>query len=319
MGDDRTIPEQMSRILSPLCEGDLGCGDCLIRLIGGGQQGETFAVQRRNGGLIGGEAAVAVKLYHTLPTDFDLVGEQHEALTQLHGEVDGRRSAGWLLRVPRPVGISRDPAALVSTLVPGVPLPELLQCGRVDAPDDLDSLAEATLFGLDRLWFQCGRLHGDLHMDNILCDPDRRTLAFVDPGMNDPPSEWSHIPRRWYPVSRDLGHHLFHATSNVKSHLGRPWMWRFRVEWSEQMLQLFCRRLSDPVQRRQLLEETRICCDLHLAGIRTSWTPPGLWRRVVQRFSSAHINRVLERVERRAAAEAVASEAMADGTTARCP
>jgi hypothetical protein len=148
-----------------------------------------------------------------------------------------------------------------------------------------------------RLWDETGEVHGDVHLENILCDIEGRAISFVDPG--PPRMSWycDEATKFWYPVSRDLAYFLFDvASGSPKVALRTPRGARRHIEFGERIVRSVLAGIGSDEDKRMLLEEVRACIKLHLTHIRAGWTPFGVWRRLVKMVTSRIVSRMLIRL-----------------------
>src|SRR5205823_4336080 len=137
------------------------------------------------------------------------VREQFEQMARFHADLDGRSAAGWSVRAPAPLFRCDRPFALVMTRVPGRSLNAFLRGMPAGGDGVLAEIADAVVAGMEGTWAVKAEVHGDFNFDNILCDPETRTLSFVDPGVQPRAFLADDAPRQFYPASRDLAHLLF--------------------------------------------------------------------------------------------------------------
>src|SRR5262249_42451242 len=120
---------------------------------------------------------LVVKLYKpAAESRADVVRDQFESMARLHARLSGSTINGWTIHAPLPLYRCERPFALVMTLVPGKPLNCCLETAGLVDSDRLDSLAETVVAVMERWWSIDTRAHGDFNFDNILCDPDTRSL-----------------------------------------------------------------------------------------------------------------------------------------------
>ena len=147
-----------------------------------GLQAKVFVIGPKDRSLTSCSSAdIIVKLYHTdSAADISRVHREAELLALLHENLDGQICHGWAVRTPMPIHVSQSPVGLTMARVPGTPVGSLLERGGRPSAVTA-SLAPAIVQAMWYFWSR-GRTHGDLTLDNILCDFDTRNLSFVDPG-----------------------------------------------------------------------------------------------------------------------------------------
>jgi hypothetical protein len=177
--------------------------------------------------------------------------------------------------------------------VPGRPLQDLLLEGAL-IDHSIDAIARVLATAMRRYWSAGGNVYGDFNIDNILCDPEKRILALVDPGM---PERAFHCPaatRRWYPASRDLAYVLFDTATSIRSSIFRPALRRRQWRLVSGLISAAVYDVvSTPSGRESLIQEISDCCQAHLRRINTPWSPRGLVRHVVRFLAAARMNHLL--------------------------
>ncbi len=272
----------------------------LVHPLGCGGQGQTLLVRRRDGRNVWGEHdALVVKLFDAdVPEVADAIDCEYTLLADFSGRGDGKVIRGWRIRVPHPLFKCSEPFALVMTVVPGEPLYTLLQSTDDANAEVIESSADAMIGALRPLWFESGRLYGDLHFENIMCDVHSRSVSFVDGGT--PQRSWmcDSVAAALYPASRDLAYLLFDVvTSCVRVSLHNPRGAARQTRLVERILAAFLKEVKSSHDRRALLEEIRGCITLHMERVGTSWKPCGVWRRVVHFIASRKIAVILRKLE----------------------
>lgn len=263
--------------------------------ISNGKQSTVFRVWRDDGlPIVGRHDTVAVKVYHNWrPVSHETLLTEYRGLEQLHQRLRGHTIAGWSLIAPEPLKWTDEPASIVMTVVKGSSLERLFHCHP--EMDPANQTAQATLFALRTYWQATSSIYGDIHLRNILCDPQARTLAFIDPGN---PSELYHcegVDDRWAPMSRDLAY-LSYATA---CSLRRT---RFRLEGRKRQLDFVDALLGEYLmtlneqQQKEFLGEVHLCAQRHLKTMmRVGFSAAGLWRRFVRWRADVAIGRILKR------------------------
>jgi O-antigen/teichoic acid export membrane protein len=238
-----------------------GAGDdAHVERLGEGDFAAVFAVAPAQGG-----ERVVLKLYRD-GCDPGLAQEQYDALARLHACLDGREAEGWTVRVPRPIAVSQAPRALAMTAVSGRPL----ESGLID-DETARSAGRAFACAMQAAWAQ-GLLHGDLHLNNVLIDSEARTLSLIDPGpgVSCEACNAAHLSA----AARDLGHLVGELATDVNDMIGDP---AARLQKQNFVAAVLQNARACPV------EEVREGVLWHLdAGLRPSWSPRGLWHRLIR-------------------------------------
>ncbi len=282
---------------------------CEIEQLGQGDEADVFAVRSQDGQPLWHEhAELVVKLYreHT-PDGSQAAQEECESLRKLSAVLDGKRFHGWTIRCPAPIGESHRPTALVMTKVPGKSLNYWL--GNGEAAGSLGAAGQAVIDAMVAYWNTENRIYGDLDFNNILCDPQTRTLSFVDPGMPEKTYLCSEVPRTWFPASRDLAYMLFDVAASVRASFARPRIWKRQKHLVETNLRAFMAAIDSPDARQNLLDEIRSCTDVHVARINVSWSPVGLFRSFVRRTASRCVRDITAKLQAAPADQATVRKA----------
>jgi hypothetical protein len=238
--------------------------------------------------------SLAIKLYKPAATqNSEMVREQFDQLCRLHAALDGRFIDGWKMFVPKPLYICASPLALVMTVVPGRALSLCLKDGDHATSEMLESAPRAIGSAMERCW-SAGQLHGDLNLDNILCDIANRGLSFVDLDLPTNPSLLGdNVPRRWYPASYDLAYMLYDTGMRVKSTFRNPKARLRQQLFFRNVLRTFIETIGPFEEKQRLLDEIHACARAHLKSVDLSLSPRGLWNVLLRRVASRRIDRLL--------------------------
>jgi tRNA A-37 threonylcarbamoyl transferase component Bud32 len=241
--------------------------------------------------------SVAIKLYKPwLSPDVKLVRRQFESLSWLYAVLDGSTINGWKICIPAPLYICESPLALVTSTVTGKRLSCWLEHGNMPS-EVLQSLPHAIIAAMNRFWSN-GLLHGDLTLDNILCDIGARNLSFVDAGRRRTCSFDDDLDRRWKPPSHDLAHMLYDTAISVLSTIVSPVACFRRRTFAEGVVRAFVETIGSLEARRSQLEEIRACVRLHLMALhRVSWSPRGLYQMLQRQIGLLRLEKTIDRVQ----------------------
>ena len=227
-------------------------------------------------------AELVVKLYKASNGNIDeVVRDEFESLCRLNARLDGRVINGWRIRTPAPLYCSGRPPGLVMTRVPGRSLNAHIRAGGAATSGDLDPLAGAIGTALLHYWDHESRIYGDIDFNNILCEPAAAVLSFVDPGMPEASYLCDGVDRRWHPASRDLAYLLFDVATSERLWFGRPAARRRQQELAERVVHACLGRIDSAPAKAALLDEVDACARVHLRRIKASWSPAGIWCRLV--------------------------------------
>ena len=205
-----------------------------------GGQATVSLVASLNGG-----DEIIVKRFRMAPGVDAALQEEVAALERLRLLVGNVQLFGWTICIPTVVAVSKQPPTLALTRVPGAPIDRLLQRGWTPPPELSAALAEV----FRQSWRSSGRPLGDVNLSNLMCSPEMRQLAIVDPGLPDEVFELHGERRQFYPASRDLGCLLHQVLStNVLLGLGRRSSAVARLAFVRQVIRRACRRRTTPTR-----------------------------------------------------------------------
>lgn len=245
-----------------------------------GSQGHVF-VTTCGASSDAAESARVFKLYRPdRNVELGEVRAQYDSLLELHANLNGKLFHGWRICIPAPILFSEAPLAVVMTRVPGRKLVDYLHDNR-RAGWWLDSqVAEAVAAALMTLWMD-GLCHGDLTVENILCDEQTRSLSFVDCGQK---SECSAYAGKSGPLDlavHDLAHLISHESAAFFTASLKRKDRRQRQHFVEDVLRAVLANQPSYAGKVQLLAELGICARAHLAEpmrmSRILWQAPKRW------------------------------------------
>jgi hypothetical protein len=273
-------------------------GGWLIEQVDEGVQAKVYAVRSQNRQPIWQTYNnFLIKLYKPdASPNVELVRAQFDSLSRLHAALNGRTISGWKTFTPAALFVCESPLALVMTEIPGTMLSLCLETGDNVTPEVLESVPRAVVTAMETCW-SMGQLHGDLHLDNILCDIVNKDLSFIDPGV--PTNFFSlgdNITKRWYPASHDLGFLLFNTAVRVTSTIGNPGARLRQHIFAKNVLRVFIETIGPFEDKQALLDEIHACARAHLRGLDLSLSPRGLWHLVLRPVTFHRIDRVIARL-----------------------
>jgi O-antigen/teichoic acid export membrane protein/tRNA A-37 threonylcarbamoyl transferase component Bud32 len=275
--------------------------DWIIEALGEGDQANVHCVRSRSRHQIWQtHPALVIKLYKPeLAPEVEVVRRQFEALSRLRVVLHGHTINGWKISSPAPLYVCVSPLALVMTMVPGRPLTSLLDDADNMTPGVLDSAARAVAAAMERCW-SLGQVHGDLNIDNILCDIPNRRLSFVDLGLprNSFPVG-DDVSRCWYPASQDLAYMLYDTGVRVKSTIGNSEARLRQQLFAESTLRAFMETIGPFEEKQRLLNEIEACTRVFLESLCPSSSPRELRRMMVRRIAARRIDAILLRLRAR--------------------
>jgi O-antigen/teichoic acid export membrane protein/tRNA A-37 threonylcarbamoyl transferase component Bud32 len=295
---DRDLP-CVEAVVARLCP-VIDFGDLKIELIASGLEAYIYTVCWHDQAPLNWRVpgAIVVKLYrHNASPDIASVRQQFDSLIRVRAALNGTTLDGWTVLVPMPHYLCETPLALVTSLVTGRPLSHLLE-QRTLPRDVAELLPRVIVAAMSRLWSR-GQLHGDLTFDNILCDIDSRTLAFVDPGLrrlcplNKPLSD------RWHPSSHDLAHLLYDVEVALLSNIADPTAFQCKRKFAAKLACEVLRTVHGVKEKRRRLQELADCTRLHLTGLpqhTQSW--PGVYRVIQRELGLWRLQKLVRTIER---------------------
>jgi tRNA A-37 threonylcarbamoyl transferase component Bud32 len=280
----RSPVTQVLRQLGPAADWD-------VRPLGEGVQGRTYGVRSCDGGVLWqGYRDLVIKLYPEGPAGAETARRQFDAQMRLHWAVDGTTVHGWTFRAPAPLHLSASPPALVMTWAAGLDLNKSLAACRNQPADMLESMARA-LVSVMRPHWAAGYSHGDLCLQNILWDPRRRVLSFID--ADTPVGAGDGAQNEWYPASRDLAGVVCDVATDIRTIDGR--VAARKRAFAESVLSAFLRTLEAAEQERSLIVEVRALVRAELKSLDLTWSAQGLCHLLQRRVATPRVDRLLAR------------------------
>jgi serine/threonine protein kinase len=269
-------------------------GGWIVERLDEGGHGHVFAIRSHDGQPVWrNHRSLVIKLYKPAATpSVELARAQFEALSWVYTALNGRDINGWKISTPLPLYVCKSPDALVMTPVPGVKLTSLLELDNKLSAEVLKSISRAVVAAMHTCW-ATGKLHGDLHPDNILSDVAARNLSFVDLGMPASFSVRDHATERWYPASNDLAYLLYATEVRFKRDIGHPSARARKQAFAENVLRAFVETIGPAEEKQLALDEIQAFTRLHLKGLDASLSPRGLWKALVRRVASRRIDAML--------------------------
>ena len=238
---------------------------------------------------------IVVKEFRPAPAVRTAIEEERAALARLEALVDRREILGWTLHIPKVLAVSWQPPGLALTRVPGTSLDALIQSGWV--PPSEISAVFAEVF--QRYWRSCGQQLGDVNLRNLLCDPESRQLAIVDPGLPDGVLELPEARGRFHPASHDLGC-LLHEVLSTNVLLGVVHGTRIetRLAFTRSVIEA-C--VSACEQRTAFIDAIADCATAYLGRVSGGSAVHSVWRSAVRRLAQRALVREIERLKQQVA------------------
>ena len=282
------------KVLSQLTCG-VGGQDWIIERLSKGAQATVYVVRSHDAQPVWrSHAALAIKIFEPVASSSpEFVRRQFSALTRLHAALHECAVADWRIYVPAPIYLCESPVALVMTLVGGRRLDACLESGWEMTPEATESAVRALVEAMQRYWPINSQPHGDLNLNNILCDTKDRRLSLVDPGESDSCSRLGASLNTLSPASRDLGYMLYATATALKHDIGRFGAASRKLGFVVLVLRSFLDALDSPTAKRRALDEIELCAKVYLGDMELSWSPRGLWRTLVKINASRQIESLM--------------------------
>ena len=272
-------------------------GSWSVSLLGEGTHALVFLARARSGGLAWrDQESLVVKLFRSNSAlHAEMARAQFDSLTRLHAAVDKQDSHGWSISVPRPLFVARSPLALIMTTISGRDLNSWLAARDKPGIETMQDIARATIAAVSKCW-DIQQVHGDLALQNIVCDAAARRLSFIDPGTHECCRVCNKMSAKWAPSVFDLAHIVADVGASVKQSLGDRHAHLQRMAFGDMALRASLESMPSRVARRQMIDDIAACAEAHLQDVLApSWSPRGLWRRCVRRIAARRIDNLLGR------------------------
>jgi O-antigen/teichoic acid export membrane protein len=290
--DSRSAP--VAQVLQQLTQSSKDCG-WVIKLLAEGVEAKVYAARSQDWQPIWQtHRDLVIKLYKPgTGRNVELVRAQFDSLSRLHAALNNRTTNDWKTYTPAPLYVCESPLALVMTMTPGAMLSLCLETADNMTPEVSESVARAVVGAMQTCW-SMGQLHGDLHLDNILCDVVNRGLSFLDMGVPAKPLFLcDDVTKGFYPASHDLAFLLFNVVDG-RDH--GPVRLRQQM-FAERVLRVFIETIGPFEEKKRLLDEIHARARAHLmTSLNTSLSPRGLWLVLVRRIASRRIDRFLTKL-----------------------
>ncbi|MGE0751279.1 MAG: hypothetical protein AB7K64_11920 [Variibacter sp.] len=257
-----------------------------------GCQGHIFAAMPESSNRFACGAHI-IKLYRPdRNVDPAEIRAQYEAFRDLHTILNGHVICGWTIYIPAPVLVSETPLALVMAQVPGRKLVACLY-GRSTGTAAEHPATMAVATAMMKLW-RTGLSHGDLTIENILCDERARSLSFVDCGPKSECDAYA-AAHHWRDLAvHDLAHLVAHEGETLLMAWGRS-KWRQRRRFIEGVLRVALEAEPSSKARAAFLSALGRCARAHLAA--PTSLRRGLWQALKRTVALARMNAILEDME----------------------
>jgi O-antigen/teichoic acid export membrane protein len=267
-------------VLEQLTRDSDGLDDWEISRLGQGTHALVYEVRSKGRAWsLQAQSSLVIKLFKPAAAlSVEMIHAEFQALSRFSSLLDGRLVFGWKIAVPKPLNVCGPPFALVMTRARGTDLDAWTATGEDLTPEILDEMARVTARAMQEAW-AVGQLHGDLSLQNIMCDAEAKCLSFIDFGTRESCTICNgDAGAKWKPAIRDIAHTLFDVGTDVKRSIGNRSARSRRQAFAKSMLQEVLDSLPTPEHKRKLLDETADCTNVHLRDlIVQSWSLRGLW------------------------------------------
>jgi O-antigen/teichoic acid export membrane protein len=289
--------DEVRRVLDTL-PGGIRPQDWLVTHLGEGIQANVYAVRSKSQEpLWRTYSTLVIKIFKPgTATSVEVVVRQFAALSQLHTFLNGQEVRGWNVSTPEPLHVCASPLAIVMTRVPGRMLGVILQNELGITSEFLANAPKAIAGAMESYWSR-RRGYGDLSLDNILCDVSGQKLAFVDPGSFDTCDVHNCGVGRAHFAAGDLAYLLYDAEARmVKSTILNANARLRKQTFAENVLRAVMGSIGAVAEKRQLLNDIKTRLSHHLTGLERSWTPYGIWCRLVGHITTRRLGAMLDRL-----------------------
>jgi O-antigen/teichoic acid export membrane protein len=273
--------------------------DWAIARLGEGDHAIVYAIRSKDGEpLWRSYSNLVIKVYKPeAGASLEMVNAQFASLSRLHAALHGRLVNTWKISTPRPLHVCKSPLALVMTAVSGKSLNSPAVADNELTPEVLNAIARAFIAAMQELWSR-GELHGDLALQNILYDIERKNLSFIDPGTRESCGVCNEVGKRWRPAVLELGHIVRDLGMDMRDMIGHPIARLRRQVFVESAVRTFLETIDPCDEKKRLLRELRACAQAHLWEIlKLSWSPRGLADRLLGQIVVRRMDSVLDRLK----------------------
>lgn len=291
--------------------------DWVVEHFAAGHQANLYGV--RPGGAIGAAAwgnyrSLVVKLYKSEFAQPARVRDEFRSLSRLHAALAARTIGGWKVSSPHPLHICERPLGIVMSVVPGETLNRLIEAENGCTAEAIASLPRVLVGALRKFWAD-GRQFGDLNLDNILCSPETREIAFVDPSIPPDYLICDNLPKSWYPASHDMARLIYETAVTVRQTIGKPNAQLRKKMFVAATLRAFADIAAAGSRKSALFAEIGVCAKGFAQLLDLSFSAKGAWHLVLRPIAAARIEEIIEIASRdgcRLAGSGLAAEPRAE-------
>jgi O-antigen/teichoic acid export membrane protein len=275
------------------------CADCVVTRLGEGDHATVVSVRRSDAQPVWqAQESLVLKLYKPeAGLNAEMVQAQFGMVLKLHAALHGHSIGGWKIFAPEPLFLCAAPPALIMTMAPGKDLNSRTAKGGRLSPQVWRGAARAVVGALQESW-KLGQTHGDLALQNILCDIDAKIISFIDGGTHEHCRTCHENSKGWSPAALDLAHILSDVVTDVKRTIGNKGARLRREMFIESALQTFLETARTSEEKQKQLREIQNCARVHVEELlEHSVSPRGLWRGIVRLIALRRLDAMFEQLK----------------------
>jgi O-antigen/teichoic acid export membrane protein len=266
-----------------------------VTRLGGGDDAETFLTQREGPPINGIKESLVVKIYKPKGVvTLESAQAGFNSLSRLHAALDGRKINEWAISVPRPLHICQSPLALLMTHVAGKHIEALASTSQ--STKIIVEAAQTCAMAIQSYW-SAGERHGDFGLPNILFDPERHLMSFIDTGTIDTCRICNECTNESVP-EREIAHLLCSVTMDLSGLFARSGVRTINETFMQNFLLTILESIDTPEEKRRLLNEIWFWAQIHMHPyIDRSWSLRAAWFKFVREIATYRIRWMLKRAE----------------------
>lgn len=264
-----------------------------LTALGEGDDAVVVAIRSIDGSPVwGGHDSVAIKLFKPgAALRLEDARAQFDAAASLHAALDGAVIEGWKIATAQPLSLSRAPLAMAMTVAPGQNLSIVARNPRLASDEALGAAARVAIGALRACWAR-GVAHGDLALQNILCDFGAKTLCFVDGAASGAGAASVESA-----ATRDLADLLCDAVADVKRTLANPGARARRDHFAQRALAAYLEAAQTSGARLRALDAIAGAARARLSTLLPgAMSPRGAWRIYVRRVATRRLSAIALRL-----------------------
>ena len=286
--------------------------DCVVTRLGEGDHAAVVSVRRSDARPLWREQdCLVLKLFKPeAGLNAEAMRQQYDSVAALYAKLNGQRVDGWKISAPEPLHLCAAPPALIMTMARGKDLNGLTAQGAHLQPEALRRAARAVVGAWRKSW-QAGHCHGDLALQNILCDFDSGDISFIDGGTKEHCRTCHNNTKGWPAAVLDLAHMLSDVTADVKRTLTNRAAGARRNIFLESALLVYVEAFPSVEAKLERLREVEDCGVVHLEELlQHSLSPRGLWRAIVRHVALRRTDAMFRKLRAEISAATALPDAM---------